>query len=244
MIPKIIHYIWFGNNPYPPKVQHCIESWKRIMPEYKFMLWNKNTFDVNQTTFTRQAYNEKKWAFVSDYVRIYALYKYGGWYLDTDVEILKPLATFECNRLVIGTDDGGYLAGALIGSEPGHPYLKAMLNYYETLKFVDKGTLNMTVINTYLQDVLADYGYTIENKLQILKEGIVVYPDDYFHVASLTSGKMHRTDKTCAIHWHTLTWVSKKTRFVRFVRMHILCPILGDKAYTKITNWLKGLWKK
>lgn len=243
VIPRIIHYIWFGNNPYPPKVQHCIESWKRIMPQYEFMLWNESTFDVNKTTFTQQAYSERKWAFVSDYVRIYALYKYGGWYLDTDVEIVKPLSPFEKNRVVLGTDDGGYLT-ALMGSEPEHPYWKEILNYYESLRFIDNGTLNMTVNNTYLQDVLYGYGYVVDNILQHLREGIVVYPDDYFHVASLTSGKLHRTSNTCAIHWHTLTWVSKKTKFVRFIRMHILCPILGDRTYTKITSWLKKLWNK
>lgn len=214
------------------------------MPQYEFVLWNEDSFDVNQTLFTQQAYSKKKWAFVSDYVRIYALYKYGGWYLDTDVEIVKPLSPFENNRLVMGTDDGGYLAGALIGSEPGHPYWKTMLRYYDSLKFVNNGSLNLTVINTYLQNVLADYGYVVENKLQKLKDGIIIYPDDYFHVASLTSGKMHRTDNTYAIHWHTLTWVSKKTKFIRFMRLYVLCPIIGDKAYTKITDWLKGLWKK
>lgn len=242
MIPKIIHYIWFGRNPYPPKVKYCIESWKRILPDYTFMLWNEDTFDVTQSTFTFEAYEQKRWAFVSDYVRIYALHKYGGWYLDTDIEIIKPLSDLENNKVVLGTDDGGYLT-ALMGSEKGHSFWKEMLTLYNTMSFLDKGKPNLTVNNTFLQDQLSHYGYEIANKHQLLSEGIHIYPDDYFHVVSLTSGKRHQTDNTYAIHWHTLLWVSKKTRIIRFIRMKILCPILGDKYYTRVITFLKRLGK-
>ena len=100
MIPKIIHYIWFGGKPFPDKIIKCIDSWKKYLPEYEFRLWNEESFDVNSSIFTKQAYENKKWAFVSDYVRVYALYNYGGWYLDTDIEILKPIHRFESERCV------------------------------------------------------------------------------------------------------------------------------------------------
>lgn len=121
MIPKIIHFIWFGGNPFPEKVQYCIESWKKYLPDYQFMLWNEEAFDVTTLPFTEQAYMHKKWAFVSDYVRVYALYKYGGWYLDTDIEIVRPLMSLEQYRLVLGTDEEGFLT-ALMGSEKTHSH--------------------------------------------------------------------------------------------------------------------------
>lgn len=116
MIPKIVHYIWFGGNSYSEKIQHCIDSWHKYLPDYEFMLWNEETFDVNSVRFTKEAYENKKWAFVSDYVRVYALYNYGGFYLDTDVEVLKPLTDFTGNKLLLGTDEDGALT-ALMGSE-------------------------------------------------------------------------------------------------------------------------------
>ena len=149
MIPKIIHYIWFGGKSFPDRVQKCIDSWHKYMPEYEFKLWNEETFDVNSVEFTKQSYANKKWAFVSDYVRIYALNRFGGWYFDTDIEILRPLAPFEDKRMVLGTDHDGALT-ALMGSEPGHPYWKEMLEKYDSMRFLkEDGSFNMTVNKTH-----------------------------------------------------------------------------------------------
>ncbi len=220
-----------------------MDSWKKYMPEYQYMLWNEESFDIKSNTFTKQAYENKKWAFVSDYVRIYALNKFGGWYLDTDVEILKPLSPFENNRIVLGTDHDGALT-ALMGSEPFHPYWETILKKYNKMNFVhDDGTLNMVVNNTYLQEELQKYGYRKINCQQVLENGIVVYPDDYFHVANVELGTLHKTKNSYAIHWHTLLWTSEMSRFNRYLRLHILKPIFGvDKfmnVYKKLTKWLK-----
>lgn len=237
MIPKIIHYIWFGGKPFPSKVQECIDSWHKYMPEYQFILWDEKKFDVNSVPFTKQAYANKKWAFVSDYVRIYALNKYGGWYLDTDIEILKPLAPFEMNRMVLGTDHDGALT-ALMGSEPLHPFWEQMLDIYNNMSFLqDNGTFNLTVNNTYLQDILKEYGYVFENKYQKLRDGILVFPDDYFHVANHERGTIHKTKNSYAIHWHTLLWTSDMSRWMRYFRLHILKPIFGEDKFMDV-------WKK
>ena len=244
MIPKIIHYIWFGGKPYSEKIQHCIDSWEKILPDYEFKLWNEESFDIESVPFTKEAYELKKWAFVSDYVRVWALQKFGGWYLDTDVEVLKPLAPFENNRMILGTDENGYLT-ALMGSEPCHPYWQQILDHYAGMKFRNEdGSLNTVVNNTYLQDYLAKYGYRIENVRQSLKEGIEVYPDDFFHVVNHMSGQAHLTKNSTAIHWHTLTWCPPRTRFSRFVRVKLLSHIIGPKAAEKMAHVVNNLLRK
>ena len=243
MIPKIIHYIWFGGKPFPDKVQKCIDSWHKYLPDYKYILWNEDTFDVNSVAFTRQAYAHKKWAFVSDYVRMYALNKYGGWYLDTDVEILRPIDAFENHRMVLGTDHEGALT-ALMASEPGHPYWTEMIDYYNSLSFIhEDGSFNMVVNNTRLQQDLKSYGYVFENKYQQLACGIVVYPDDYFHVANVEKGTLHKTENSYAIHWHTLLWTSQMTHFYRWLRLHIFKPLLGEDNFLKVWLGIKKIFK-
>lgn len=243
MIPKIVHYIWFGGKPFPEKVQKCIDSWHKYLPDYEFKLWNEDTFDVNSVDFTKQAYANKKWAFVSDYVRMYALNKYGGWYLDTDIEILRPIERFENHRMVLGTDYDGALT-ALMASESGHPYWAEVLNYYHSMSFVkEDGSFNMTVNNTHLQRILKGYGYVFENKYQELKYGIIVYPDDYFHVADVEKGTLHKTENSYAIHWHTLLWTSEMTHFNRWFRLHIMKPILGEDNFLKVWLGIKKIFK-
>lgn len=244
MIPKIVHYIWFGGRPFPEKIQRCINSWKKYLQDYNFMLWDESTFDVSVCSFTKQAYEQKKWAFVSDYVRIWALYKYGGWYLDTDVEILRPLAPFEEKRMVLGTDHDGALT-ALMGSEEGHPFWKKVLDYYNSMNFINKdGSLNTIVNNTHLQGILKEFGFVLENKYQELKEGIFIYPDDFFHVANVEKGTLHKTNNSYAIHWHTLLWTSEMSHFRRYLRLHILKPIFGEGSFMKIYELITKPFKK
>ena len=243
MIPKIVHYIWFGGKPFPPKIQKCIDSWHKYLPDYEFMLWNESSFDVRSCQFTEQAYQQKKWAFVSDYVRLWVLSKYGGWYLDTDIEILKPLSVFEDKRMVLGTDHNGELT-ALMGGEVVHPFWQKLLVKYQSMKFVDDdGTLNMVVNNTYIQEILTAYGYEHENKYQELKEGVFVYPAEFFHVADLEKGKILRTENSYAIHWHTLLWTSDMHHWMRFFRIHILKPIFGEDRYLEVWDKMKKLFR-
>lgn len=242
MIPKIIHFVWFGGKPYPKKIQYCIDSWKRILPDYQFVRWDESNFSVNSVPFTKQAFEQGMWAFVSDYVRIKALYEQGGWYLDTDVEVLKPLAPFENNRVTLGTDENGSLT-AVYGTEPKNDIWKNVLEVYNQTDFINPdGSQNIKVINQYIQEEIAKMGYTHENKLQNLGNGVLVYPDDYFHVVSLEKGTRHFTENSTCIHWQTMLWTSKKSRALRWMRLHIMKPIFGDdfmKHYSRIVKHLK-----
>lgn len=240
MIPKIIHYCWFGKEPLPNKVKECMKSWEEHLSEYKIMLWNEASFDVNSIEFTKQAYEMKKYAFVSDYVRIYALYHYGGIYLDTDIEIRKTLDFFLEKELVLGTDDEGSLITALMASRKNHYLFKEIMDFYHSIDFIlEDGSFNVTTNNVHIQKIILKYGYVEKNIHQLLACGGEVYPDEYFHAKSLVSGEYHITDNTYAIHHHTLLWVPFKTKLIRFLRLYILVPILGKKRYIKLINNIK-----
>lgn len=245
MIPKIVHYIWFGGNPYSDKIQKCIDSWHKYLPEYEFMLWNEDTFNIDESCdYVRQAYANKKWAFVSDYVRVWALNKYGGVYLDTDVEVRKSLDNFLGHNMVLGTDELGHLT-AFMASSPNQPLWQDILELYHSMQFVNPdGSFNMTVNNSYLENRLAEYGYKIANEMQHLDKDIEVYPDDWFHAADHMSGILNITDNTHAIHWHTLTWCDTSTHVNRFIRVKILGRILGKKRANKLFNKLHELIRR
>lgn len=240
MIPKIVHYVWFGGKPYPEKIQKCIDSWKEKLPDYQFIRWDESNFDKDSCEFTREAYRQKMWAFVSDYVRVAALLQHGGWYLDTDVEVVKSFNPFCDRRMVFGTDELGNLT-AVYGTEAGAEYWSKVKDIYDSQRFSKTDT---KVINAYLEEVLSAYGYVRKNEYQDLGNDIEVFPDDYFHVSSIMTGKIHRTDNTVAIHWQTLTWCPPSAHIKRFIRTKILGGIIGRDNAAKLAYYMKNLKSK
>lgn len=241
MIPKIIHYCWFGKNEMPEKVKECIESWKKYLPEYELMLWNEENFDMNISQFTQEAYKAKKYAFVSDYVRLYALKKYGGIYLDTDIEVLKSMDKFLEDRAILGFDDDRNLT-ALMGAEKEHKFFKEAVKFYNGMKFIkEDGGYNDTPNNIWLQNILKDkFNFKENGKLQEVNDGVIIYPEDFFHAKSLITGKLNITENTYAIHHHTLLWVSKKTMFIKLIRQKVIVPLVGKYLYMNIVSKLKS----
>lgn len=238
MIPKIIHYCWFGKGSFPKKVQDCIASWHKFLPDYEIKEWNEENFDVALSCqFVKEAYEKKKYAFVSDYVRLYVLLKEGGIYMDVDVEVIRPFDLSIFTRpLNFSLEDGGLIAGEFIASEPGHKFLTTMLEVYHQMPFItDDGTLNMAVNNTYIQEELSRLGYVKEPQRQIFEdEGIELWPCDYFQCRSLVTGKVSLTNNSYCIHWHTILWSSWRTKMFNFLRIKILVPIMGSQNYAKL----------
>ena len=166
MIPKVIHYCWFGRKPLPSSVRDYIETWKKHLPDFQIIEWNETNFDVNICQFSREAYEMKKYAFVSDFARIYILYHYGGLYLDTDVEILKPFDEFMQNDFFMGYESENQLGTSVIGSIAKHPLLNKILTYYKKAAFVTEGDkLNATPNTVVISQLFREEGYDINNKV-------------------------------------------------------------------------------
>ena len=168
-IPKIIHYCWFGSKEIPEMEQNCIKSWKEKLPDYEIMFWNEKTFDINKVRYVKEAYEAKKYAFVSDYVRMYALYTYGGVYFDTDVEVIGDISKYLENEAFVGFENKTMVGTGIIGSKKESKILSEMLEYYNNHNFIDEyGNLDTTTNVQILTKLLKNEGFVPENKDQEL----------------------------------------------------------------------------
>ena len=223
-IPKVIHYCWFGRNPLPKSAKKCIKSWKKFLPDYEIKEWNEDNFDVNMITYTKEAYSEKRYAFVSDYVRFYVLYKFGGLYFDTDVEILKPIddivekGSFMGCETVVDDNFPLYVAPGLgLGFVSKHLFLKKMLEIYDKLHFINPdGTPNLKTIVQYTTDILIENGLKKINTIQNVMD-INIYPKEYFNPYDCELNKFFITSNTRTIHYYAASWLTKREKFMKYV---------------------------
>lgn len=249
MIPKIIHYCWFGGNPLPESAKKCIASWKKFCPDYKIIQWDENNYNFKKNKYMSEAYQEKKWAFVSDYARVDVVYTYGGVYFDVDVELVAQIEPFLNDGLFCGWENRDKLLekigqsyensvafGLGFGSEKGHPVLKRILELYEELSFYNAdGTLNLIACPKYQTQVLEEFGLsTVQRTLQKFMN-VVVYPEDFFSPKSILTGNIKLTNNTVAIHHFSMTWVDKETKQISEMKWK-LCKILPYEIACKVIN--------
>lgn len=200
MIPKIIHYTWFSNDPYPQMIQDCMDSWKEQLPDYEFVHWDMEKIKEIDNVFLKEALQNKKWAFAADYVRLYALYNFGGIYLDTDVLVYKSFDDLLNNKAFIGREnsyhlDGRravrYLTSHCMGGEKGHPFFKACLEYYKGRHFIQSEVdwlpsqfrFNQTILPYIQYEIAKLQGYDPSDRIrgkEVLPNGLVVFPSTYF----------------------------------------------------------------
>lgn len=213
MIPKKIHYCWFGRNAKPKLFVKCFQSWRKYCPDYEIIEWNEDNFNLNEAPeYVREAYKEKKWAFVSDYVRFVALVKYGGIYLDTDMELIRPLDCFLDNLAFASTENGYYISAGAMGCVPGFQMFTEFKDYYKGRSFyTTNGDQDLTTVVIMITNYCIARGYKPGNTYQIIS-GLTVYPSDYFYPFSHEYGIMRKTENTVAIHWFASSWVSKQRR--------------------------------
>lgn len=249
---KKIHYCWFGGKPLPKSVKKCIDSWKKYLPDYEIIEWNESNFDINQCTFVKEAYEHRKWAFVSDYARIYALYHQGGIYFDTDLKILKDVSHIVDKKMFLGYENAAFCGTAVIGTNEIHnKYIKEVLDFYNQIEhfnidiiyYYANPRIITKTINKY-DSVVNDEGITIFND-----GDIYVYPKDYFYPIKFDYSEKLYTQNTCMVHLFNATWTSKKDkRYVkinqrfgptwgrRINKLADKMSILGEKLHMKLVD--------
>lgn len=207
MIPKKIHFFWFGGNEKPAKVQKCIDSWKKYCPDFEIIEWNESNFDIHCMKYVEQAYEAKKFAFVSDVARLMMVYEYGGIYMDTDVELLKPINSLLEHKAYMSFENNENInTGQGFGAEAGFPLLKEHLDVYKNSVFVDEnGNYNQTPCTKYTTDYLVSKGLVKDGEFQEI-EGLIIYPEEYFNPLDSLTGRLNKTKNTFSIHWYAASW--------------------------------------
>lgn len=213
-IPKTIHYCWFGRGNYSDLAIKCMKSWKERLPDYQIVLWNEDNFDVNMNDYVRQAYEQKKYAFVSDYVRLYALYHYGGIYLDSDVEVIKSIDEFLHHRAFLGYEKMELLQTGVMAAEKGHPWIKEILDEYNDKKFILENNELNTVPNPEVitKKTIEIYGLIPNGQYRVLLDDIHIYPIEYFCAKDWYTGEVKVNEQTCMIHHFSGSWYDNKKK--------------------------------
>lgn len=210
MIPKIIHYCWFGRGEKPELDCRCIESWRNYCPDYEVIEWNETNFDIRSNLFVQQAYEKGKYAFVSDYVRLHALCHYGGIYLDTDVQLIKNLDIFLCNKAFSGFESKTKIQTGVMGSEANFWLFEEFLSRYEGRRFIGMdGEMDLNPNVNILTEILEKYGLEVNNQKQTVRE-CVLFPQEYFCPKDYVSGEINITPNTYAIHYFNGSWVPEE----------------------------------
>lgn len=239
MMPKIIHYCWFGGKPLTPLAVKCIESWKKKFPPYEIKEWNEDNFDVYAIPYIREAYEQKKYAFVSDYARFFILYKYGGIYLDVDVEVINPFQDIIDRGAFMACESNYPLAlsvnpGLGCGCEPGNEVFRDFLELYATLHFDGQG--GTKTICHYTTEYFVANGLQNSNQLQQVK-GIWIYPKDYFCPKNPQTKQCNFTENTRTIHHYAASWFTWSSYAAIFIR-----KFLGERGvrfFARIKHLIK-----
>ena len=246
MIPKLIHYCWFGRGKMPVLAKKCMGSWKIHLPDYQIKLWNEDNFDISSNSYVLEAYQARKFAFVTDYVRLFALYNEGGIYMDTDVEVVKNLDRFLDLPAFSGFEGEKYVPTGIMASEKNGPWVKEQLHYYTNRHFIlSDRTLDTTTNVHIISDNMRNGGFIFDNSIQNYKGIITLFPSDYFCPKSYETGRINITQNTYCIHHFAESWIPKskiiKKRIINIlgIRNSIMIKKL-IKIKKSITNGLTG----
>ena len=242
MIPKIIHYCWFGRGELPPLAKKCIASWRQFFPGYEIKEWNEDNFNVNIIPYTADAYKAGKYAFVSDYARFWVLYHFGGVYFDTDVEVIRPMEDVLERGPFMGFELLGgkpsVAPGLGLAAEPGMSFYKEILDQFEQMSFLtENGDLAPYTMIPMVTDLLKERGLTSNGTIEQVA-GVSIYPPDWFNPFDDATGRLRKTENTRTIHWFAKSWMPAepawKTRTKRFLRR-----LFGIERLSRIGQFLK-----
>lgn len=260
MIPKVIHYCWFGGAPKPESVCRCIDSWRKHCPDFEIREWNEQNIDYTSNKYTRQAYEAKSWGFVPDYLRLWIIHEYGGIYMDTDVQVIKDLTPLLDQKGFAGFEIGTerFVAFGLgFGAEAGNSIIKEHMMMYDHLEFLKAdGSYNKVPSPVYSTELLVKHGLDRGNKgIQKLGD-FTVYPEEFFCPKSYSTGLTRKTKNTYSIHHYDASWYTeeeraawkrdqKKSRLmepiyrIKVFRYNVMNKVLGEEKYKKLKKLLK-----
>ncbi len=238
MIPKKIHYCWFGRGPKNQLFYKCYESWKKFFPDFEIIEWNEDNFDVNCNRYMREAYENKKWAFVSDYARLKILYDEGGIYFDTDVEVVKRISDQILETGYLGKEsDEKINTGLGFGVYPKNILIKSMLDDYNDISFVkDDGTFDLTACPERNTKSLIQHGFIVDGKYT-KTDNVGIYDPEYFCGYDINTQSYKITNKTFTVHHFNASWIPKNRKIVLKTK-RIISRIIGPNLYKKIANHL------
>jgi len=234
---KYIHYCWFGPKPLSKLAQKCIKSWEKYLPDYEIIKWSEDNVNLDECPFVRGAYDNKKWAFVADYFRCKALKEMGGIYFDTDMEVTKDISSLLENETFLGIEDTGYVAVGVWYEKNKNAFLpNEMMKKYQSFKNFNVKEMANFSIPIVLSNILDNYGLVKgSNKVQILKNNIVIYPRDYFYPYSYARDNNLFTDNTCMIHYYDASWIPLKDR----IETNMVRKLGKNKTYMILTGYRK-----
>lgn len=238
-IPKIIHYCWFGKNEKPKKIQKCLLSWQKYLGDYEFIEWNEENFNVDCNSYVSEAYKSKKFAYVSDYARIKALYEYGGIYMDTDVEVFKSFNDLLINKCILGFEQEEYIATSFIACEPNHKLMKEFIDKYENISFCKENKeLDLTTNVQKLTEIMEQKGLKRDGKYQII-DGITIYPQEYFSPYDYGNCIKGNTKNTYCEHLFLVSWLPWTTKFKKAIKKIIVLSF-GKEFLCKARRLLRN----
>lgn len=239
LIPKKIHYCWFGNGNIPDLVVRCIASWNKHASEYEVILWNESNFDIQSTRFTSEAYKAKKYAFVTDYVRLKVLHEHGGIYLDSDVELIGNIDEFLNYKAFSGFEDNNTVPTGIMGAQKGSHWIQELLKLYESKEFTfTNGRLNLIPNTKIITEHAISNGLELNNSYQEVANMVVFFPSEYFCPKSHYTGKIMITDKTKAIHHFNGSWLSPYQKAKRRLSK-VIIKTFGFSFFSFIKSKLK-----
>lgn len=213
MIPKIIHYCWFGRREKPKLAEKCIESWKKFCPDFEIIEWNEDNCDYLSMPFMEQAYNSKKFAFVSDVMRLIVLEKYGGVYFDTDVEVIKDITPLLYDEGFMGFENERFVSSGLVtATVPHHPVIREMIEEYKKLSFNELSQDMSAAACPYLNSGVLERFGLIRNGQEQIVSGIHIYPVEWFNPLDSATNKLNKTENTYSIHWYSMSWLPESVR--------------------------------
>ena len=258
MIPKIIHFCWLSGDKYPKLIQQCIATWKTKLPDYEFMLWDTKKFDLESTLWTKQAFESKKYAFAADYIRLYVVYKYGGIYLDTDVEIVKNFDDLLHLPYFIGLEQNDIIEAAVFGAEKETDWLADCMRYYDNRPFIkDDGSPDLLILPKIMEGQIEQNKKLVSmgksdlqnlNKLIQDKTKLLLFPSEFFSAKNHETQKVSKSRDTYSIHHFNNSWIPKrmklrlnlKRKLLKILGINLTDTIIGYSGFRVFKKMIKG----